>query len=298
MSTYIVTATALNIRTQPLPLPRTRIATLPQGHKVDTLAADPASSEWWEVKTLLNNVPIEGYVASQYLAKDVPHPPSSNAITEVHLPVHDRIVRSNSSGRAFPLNEDNMPRSGNGQDDRQPEALGTIIDWLAVDTSQRYKRTSQATFCNIYAYDYCYLAGAYLPRVWWNRKAIAGLASGDTVAVKYGSTVSELNANSLYNWFDEFGADFGWERSFDIADVQARANAGSVCMISAQQEDLNRSGHICAVVPETARHAATRKRDTVILPLQSQAGANNFRYGGRVWWTASNFRGFSFWVHA
>jgi hypothetical protein len=297
MSTYVVTATSLNIRSQPLPLPRTRIATLPQGHHVETLSSKPANSQWWEVETRLSDVLIKGFVASQYLAKEDQKPRSTRSITEVHLTPREKIVRNSTNGRAFPLNEDGMPGSGKARTVRTPELLREVIDWLAVESSARYKRTAKTTFCNIYAYDFCYLAGAYLPRVWWSRKAIAELASGNKVEIKYGTTVSELNANSLYNWFEEFGADFGWERSFDMTHMQERANAGCVCIISAQQEDLNRSGHICAVVPENGSHHATRSRDTVTSPLQSQAGANNFGYGGRVWWTASNFRGFSFWVH-
>jgi len=44
---------------------------------------------------------------------------------------------------------------------------------------------------------------------------------------------------------------------------------------------------------------ATRSGGAVVLPLQSQAGATNFSYGTgtRAWWTGTEFRTFSFWIH-
>jgi hypothetical protein len=35
-----------------------------------------------------------------------------------------------------------------------------------------------------------------------------GGVSGRAVSPAYGTTVQELNANSLYNWLEEFGAEF------------------------------------------------------------------------------------------
>ena len=70
----------------------------------------------------------------------------------------------------------------------------------------------------------------------------------------YGTTVSELNANSLYNWLEEFGSDFGWRRTLDVTELQNAANAGQVALICGQRTELNQPGHICLVVPETAEH--------------------------------------------
>ena len=47
------------------------------------------------------------------------------------------------------------------------------------------------------------------------------------------------------------------------------------------------------VVPETGEHQARRERDgEVIAPLQSQAGARNFRHGTGTpnWWQARSSR--------
>ena len=71
-------------------------------------------------------------------------------------------------------------------------------------------------------------------------------------------------------------------------------------MIVARRKDEGRSGHIVAVVPETATESA--KRDAtgkVTMPLQSQAGSVNFRYGRSMpdWWSDAKFAEFAFWMH-
>ncbi|WP_305005678.1 hypothetical protein [Hymenobacter aranciens] len=43
-----------------------------------------------------------------------------------------------------------------------------------------------------------------------------------------------------------------------MTEVQNAANVGLVCIICAQRKDPNTPGHICAVVPETVTHQATR----------------------------------------
>jgi len=295
---YKISASSLNLRSEPIVAPRTLVATLPHGHPVTKL--DEANdANWWRISTALQGASVEGFVNRNYLtlASDFTEPPSQRGIRDVHLQTNDRILRSQTGGRAFPLNEDGRPRrDGTTAADRAGQ-LGDIINWLRVDQSRRYLPVGGTTFCNIYAYDYCYLAGVYLPRVWWTRNAIATLASGGQVSPQYGTTVTELNANSIYNWFEEFGANFGWLRTFDLTVLQDAANAGKVCIINGQRTDLNRPGHICPVVPEVQSHAAVRRGGAVTTPLQSQAGASNFRYGGRVWWTGAQFRRFAFWVH-
>ena len=62
-----------------------------------------------------------------------------------------------------------------------------------------------------------------------------------------------------------------------------------------------RAGHITVVVPEDATHRAERDADgNVAQPLQSQAGAKNFRFGsaGKSWWLGAEFRDRGFFVHA
>jgi len=222
-------------------------------------------------------------------------------ITAVHLRENSPTARRDSiAGRAFPLGEADRPVRGSGTPAQRQQELIAIIRYLHVERSPRYQPAAGSTYCNIYAYDYCYLSGVYLPRVWWTAKAIGDLAAGKTVQVKYGDTVHELNANALHDWLRDFGSAFGWSRVAGLNDLQNAADQGSVCMICAQRTDLDRPGHICAVVPEEAPHVAVRGPSGVKLPLQSQAGATNFCFdcGTTKWWAGAKFRAFGFWVHS
>jgi hypothetical protein len=174
-----------------------------------------------------------------------------------------------------------------------------------VERHERYRPvTGGSTFCNIYAYDYCFLAGAFIPRVWWTSSALTRLERGEEVPVSIGNTVVEVNANALSDWFEEHGRTFGWRRTFDLDDLQQAANAGAVGIIVARRAQSNRSGHITAVAPESGAIQAVRKDGAVSAPVQSEAGARNHARGtgtGR-WWLRSEsggpkFSRFGFWVH-
>jgi hypothetical protein len=183
------------------------------------------------------------------------------------------------------------------------QGILNIVNWLDVGNTTAHGRwrpvPARATYCNIYVYDVCEIAGLYVPRVWWTASAIADLRAGRSIRPIYGNTVNELNANALFDWFSEFGADFGWEQVFDVQTLQSAANRGSLGVIVAKRRVLSESGHIQVIVPENGLHRAVRNaRNEVTLPLQSQAGARNFNYGqlgNRQWWTASQFRSFSLW---
>ena len=121
------------------------------------------------------------------------------------------------------------------------------------------------------------------------------------VLVKYGDTVRELNANALHDWLEDYGPAFGWKRVGDREVLQAAANHGEVCVVVAQRKDLNRSGHIAAVVPEhDGLQAARNAGGEVRRPLESQAGAKNHRFTVKpsAWWKGVNFQSFGFWRHA
>lgn len=295
-----VTATSLNLRSEPRVASANRIAVLPNGHTMEKLGE--ADADWWSVATNLGGGRLEGFVASKHLAEESGAAASQPTfeLPPVHLAENKpSITRHTVHGRAFPLGEPDRPsRSGSTPQDRARQ-LHDIIEYLDVEHNVRYRAGGGATFCNIYAYDYCYLSGVYLPRVWWTSKAIAQLATGLEVPVRFGETVRELNANSLHNWLQDFGPEFGWIRVASESELQDAANQGKVAIVCAQRADLNKSGHICAVVLENPPHEALRKNGSVHLPLQSQAGATNFCYscGTSKWWAQSKFRSFGFWLH-
>lgn len=301
---FRVVPLALNLRRTPGVSTVNRIAVLPEGTIVDKLG--DAGDGWWRVRTTLNGVAVEGFVSARYLARVLatdPTPTITVAVGPVHLEEGRRdITRAGTSGRAYPLGEPGRPPAPSGVGAGRRDGLLAIIDWLDVEAGARWRPGGGATFCNIYAYDVCYLAGAFLPRVWWKPAALARLMAGEPVVPRYDVTVQELNANALADWFEDHGARFGWSRTFDLGVLQNAANEGRLAVIVAQRTNLNRSGHIQIVAPEHGDQQALRRADgTVALPLQSQAGTRNFRYGflGRsAWWAnPTQYRKHGFWTH-
>jgi hypothetical protein len=218
-------------------------------------------------------------------------------IPEAHLAKNSpTATRALSTGRPYPLSEADRPT----RTAAAPAELQAIIRYLDVEASARYSPTPTQTYCNIYACDYCYLSGVYLPRVWWKASALADIAAGKPVAAKYDDTVVELNANSLYSWLRDFGAEFGWQKAASLDALQTAANSGQVGVICAQRTLLNKPGHIAVVVPESAPPSvAQRTPGAIRIPLQSQAGRHNYCFScapGR-WWEGSQFQAYGFWIH-
>ena len=300
---YIVSSKApmgLYLRSEPIVVPATKIAILPMGHAV-TKIAEASAKPWWQVSTEIAGNPTTGYVNSTFLIKDSSYTPPqpANTIKPVHLPVPSgTTVTPNKKLWAYPLNESGQPkRDPSDTPANRIKQLTGIIKHLKVKTSARYAATSTSTYCNIYAYDYCYLGSVYLPRVWWNQQAILKLKAGASVSPIYGQTVDEINANSLYNWLRDWGNDYGWDRVTEVTEMQKAANNGQVAIICAKNKTPNKSGHICAVVPETSNDKATYNGTTVVIPLQSQAGRSNYDYFARTWWTMNIFSNFGFWIN-
>lgn len=203
-----------------------------------------------------------------------------------------KLISRNDGSKAYPLNESDLPGSPVTAAD-----LIKIVDYLDVESSLRYKQKVingkiVSTYCNIYAYDYAYIAGAYLPRLWWYEKAAKDIEDGVSVEAKYAVTVAEVNANSLYSWFNRWGTYFGWIKVLTASDAQALANKGYVVIITAAQKISNRSGHITAVVPELNGNTHNIVNGEFI-PLQSQAGAVNKKYIVSNWYKHDRYVGYA-----
>ncbi|MCA1790123.1 MAG: hypothetical protein LC667_09780, partial [Thioalkalivibrio sp.] len=258
------------------------------------------------VETQLGNTLFCGHVNASYLrpAEGPPAPPFvvTNQPPVVHLSP-PKAVRGNKVAMAHPLREDGMPapRDPDASAQKKIASLHKNIAWLDSPRSQRYVPKASATYCNIYAYDYAWLAGVYIPRVWWTGRALTEIAAGQVPPVRYGVSVNELNANSLYNWLAEWGDDYGWRRFASPDDAQSAANVGQAVIVCAKRKDLQRSGHITAVVPEPGAPdgvSAVRTGGVVTKPLLSQAGSVNFRYKADKFYLGNQFQAFGFWGHA
>lgn len=238
-----------------------------------------------------------------------PAGPIGDLKTAVHLRTNNpnaTRIATPPAGQAYPLFEgEAMPFNTSNDANIKIKNISTIIDYLGVSkaTNLRYIANGNDTFCNIYAYDVCYLMGFdignyYIPRVWWNKEAIKLIKNGQPQVPVYAKTVIELNANDLYDWFIEFGPGFGWLKETDPNALQEYVNStGNIGIIVGKKPGGH--GHITVVVPEqSAQPAGVFKaiRDAagkVVNPLQSQAGRRNFEYGQltngtKPWFTASD----------
>lgn len=204
---------------------------------------------------------------------------------------------------AHTLNEKGAPRREGVSAQERRAGLDAVVDWLDAEAPGhlRYRPRDGLTFCNVYAHDFCHLAGCYLPRVWWTPAALVELAQGKEVMPLYGKTIEEMQANDLFRWLRDFGLSFGWRRAASLDELQLEADQGAVGVIVARRKEDGRSGHIVMVVPETGEWRARRDSGgRVIAALQSQAGATNFRRGTAKadWFKESQFAEFAFWLHA
>jgi hypothetical protein len=294
---YFVTADLLNLRSSPAIDPGNVILLL-KNQEVVTVT-DTSNAQFYKVLCIQETPPVEGFVASAYL-KPVASMTTIpvGAMIPVNLQPNPASRRNNHGAWQYPLGETDMPEVDVRSDVKTRNArMQQIVDWLAVDKSARYQRDTH-TYCNIYAYDYLYLAGAFLPRVWWTTKALQSVLSGTKVNPVYNVTVEEVNANGLFTWLETWGWDFQWVRTYSLDDLQNQVNQGNTGVICAANIDPNRSGHICCVIPEANGKSATRTSGVVTCPLLSQAGAVNLPfYNNNPWWVklATEFRGFGFW---
>ncbi|MEL6646573.1 MAG: biosynthetic peptidoglycan transglycosylase [Pseudomonadota bacterium] len=203
----------------------------------------------------------------------------------------DWARRDNTLGRNLPIGEASGLNLRVGSQ-RSAESLSQILAWLNVENSERYMADGKDTFCNVYASDFCYLAGAYLPRTWGMGKPAKSL---DWIHETPKSV--EMTANALFDWLHAYGDYFGWKKISDLNALQEAANDGQCSLIIAKSIP-NRHGHISIVCPETKGMAARREDGRLTEPLQSQTRLANGEVSARFdWWDQPQFQDFAFWVN-
>lgn len=314
-----VTSDTLNLRSAPI-IPAAnpsanRVAALPNGHLVSLIFGSPGN-KWFEVETSLNGAYLRGFAASDFLelvttkTKAIPvmvpfaAAPQSGIVAVFMPQISGMITKRRGIAGPFSLNEPKQPsRSSTAEPALLRKEIINIIDWLNVEkpTHKRYRPREGKTFCNIYAHDFCHLAGVYLPRVWWTQRAIENLARNEIVHPLLNATIEEIRANGIFSWLRDFGERFGWRQTGDLTKLQNAANLGGIGLIIAKRVEDGRSGHITMLVPEMGNTKAKRNGSgQVIAPLQSQAGAVNFNCGTgkKDWWLDAKFKDHAFWIHA
>jgi len=289
------------------------IARLPDGHRV-RLVSGMLGDRFVEVETSLNGAHLEGFAASEFLVPvdgdgNIPVVvpaatlPTSGVVAVFAPRRPGTMTTRRAPATALSLNEPDQPARNGTTPDALREEISEIIEYLNVEksTHARYQPADGRTFCNIYAHDFCTLAGVYLPRVWWTGDAIERLARGESMEPRLGATIDEQRANDLFRWLRSFGPRFGWRQTGTLTKLQTETNVGAIGLIVARRVEDGRPGHITVVIPESADLRA--KRDStgdVIAPLQSQAGATNFSRGTGAlnWWKKETFADSAFWIHA
>jgi hypothetical protein len=320
----------LRVRSGPLvsePAQANVIANLPDGHPVRALSK-AAKNGFFEIETSLSGAFIQGFSSKKFLVaapEDSPIEamapahrssltqtlsppiaglPGTSNIPAVFMPRKNGVLtRRINPANAHTLNEASQPGRTGATAAELRDSIAHIILWLAVDDPEhlRYRPHDGLTFCNIYAHDFCYLAGAYLPRCWWSTPALLKLASGQKVQPLIGDSIREMRANDIFRWLRDLGPGFGWRQTGTVNKLQQEVNQGAIGIIVARRKEDGKSGHIVLVVPETLDNTARRDSvGDVIAPLQSQAGARNFQYGrgNADWWNGEQFAEFAFWIHA
>jgi hypothetical protein len=181
----------LRLRSEPKiskPSGKNVITNLPDGHPVRAVTGTEVNG-FLEVETSLFGANLRGFASQAFLKRaargtDVPvitpaDTPPQSGIVAVTMPRKEgTVTRRKDIADSHSLNEPG--RTGTTTQALVAE-LGEIIAWLAVDkpAHKRYQPRDGLTFCNIYTHDYCYLAGVYLPRVWWTQAAIRDCAGQD-----------------------------------------------------------------------------------------------------------------------
>jgi hypothetical protein len=185
MATHVVKALQLNLRSAASPT-APRVAVLPQGTEV-TKVADASRPDWFEVDTSVHGVAARGFVNSTFLAPiGTSFPivtPVGGVIPPADMGKSSSAKRTSRSGLAFGIGEPGVPKKAITNPGGLAQGILAVLDFLDVgDTShERWQPTSAATFCNVYTYDVCNIAGVYLPRVWWKPAALAKLRAGQPV---------------------------------------------------------------------------------------------------------------------
>jgi hypothetical protein len=266
-----VDASPLRLRREPR-IDRTKpsanvIAHLPDGHRVRWLSGKPTDA-FLEVETSLNGAHLRGFASSKYLVKvaavgDIPvvvpraAPPTTGVIAVSAPRKASLVTRRTQIANALSLNEPNRPARAGTTPQELRTSLWRIVDYLAVDKAShaRYQPRDGMTFCNIYAHDYCALAGVYLPRVWWSQEALERLTRGETVEPRIGATILEQRANVHRALFRILGSNRELEDLLQDAFIEIYRALPSFRGDSTLE---GKSGHVTLVVPKGVNPGAAR----------------------------------------
>jgi hypothetical protein len=226
---------------------------------------------------------------------------SDELIKGAILLVHPDSRLDTALAKFHPMSDSSIPFRDLTDATTKRESIRKLIDKLDVSKSERYQRTVEDTYCNVYSFDFCYFSQVYLPTVWWTDESIAKLQNGEDVVPVFNETVLPIYSSAIHDWFPKWGPSFGWKKMTNLDEIQEKVNTeGGVGIICAKRKIVGLSGHIVPIVPETGKRKAYRENGKVVYPLQSQAGKLNYNYFSKArkdWWNHERYSSHVFYYH-
>lgn len=170
------------------------------------------------------------------------------------------------------------------------EALADLVRWMDVENSYRWMaytddKGNRFTLCDEYSEDfldqfYGPYRVSYAASVWWTDKSLESIKAGSTPKIEWPTTVKSNGAKGLHEWLHEWSTTYGWitfEKEEDFYKwLNTTPNALGV---------ISTPGHVAIALPDLV-NPEIKKNGTI--PLQSQAGAQNFSYRRTNSWYKSN----------
>jgi hypothetical protein len=231
----------------------------------------------------------------------VDNPAPDMRIKPAHLLPSPKSRLDSMEEKPHPLSDPDIPYRDLTSAETKRASIEKLIDKLDVKHNLRYQRTVDDTYCNVYAYDFCYFAQVYLPTVWWTAESLEKVLAGEEVIPVFDQTVARIYSSAIHDWLSEWGPSFGWKQMTDLDEIQRKVNEeGGVGIICAKRKIKGLSGHIVPIVPETAAKKAYRENGVVKYPLQSQAGKLNYNYFAKArkdWWNHERYSSHVFFYH-
>ena len=162
----------------------------------------------------------------------------------IHL--HSKVpvtrLQTTNLQRQHCLNEAEMPKGDGTQ-----MALRKILHYL--HEADRYKKTGD-NLSGLFLYDVAYLAGAYVPRVWYSDASLSEEGIGKEVSDE---RLRELNNNDLFDWFKIYSREFGWKPVADFVTAQEYASVGNLVVIISQARNRYKHGLVSVIVPQDGK---------------------------------------------
>jgi hypothetical protein len=165
------------------------------------------------------------------------------------------------------------------------QALASLVTWMEVQTSQRWKPEDGATWCDHYAMDF--LDQLFGPRVvpfaasvWWTDKSLESIKAGSTPQILWPTTVKSNGAKGLNLWLKDWSTSYGWKIFKTEAEFYEWLNSPGDHIGA-----ISTDGHVTIALPDLV-NSGVETQGTI--PLQTQAGSTNRQFFRSNSWYRNN----------